>query len=135
MLLLASFSAVALVYSLQMGVFRVATRGILGHVDIGFYTNKDCTAPLEYIDWGILLPGSSKSHTIYLRNEGNVGLALTINMTNITPLDISKYISLTTDYDGHTLSPNQVVALPLTLNIASDAQAGDFSFDIEISYI
>ena len=134
MLSLASFSAVALAYSMLMKTFRMTTSGIFAQVETGFYSDENCTMPIESIEWGILLPGSNKSHVLYLRNEGNVGLALAVNMTNLTPPEVSEYISLSTNYDGHVIPPNQILALSLILHVALDAQGGGFSFDIEISY-
>lgn len=143
--LLASSSAVALTYSLLTKT--LTTSGTITApatsppapapppaVNIGFYSDRNCAIPITSIDWGILSPGSSKTVTIYLRNEGSVGLTLSINMANVNPTAVSKYLSLSTDYDGRTISPNQVLALALTLWVTQDAQGSSFSFHIAITF-
>jgi len=139
--LLASSSAVVLTYSVLTKTLTTSGTIVVPpsppsqpSVNVGFYSDKNCTVPITSIDWGILSPGSSKTVTTYLRNEGNVGLTLSINMTNVNPPGASKYLSLTTNYDGGTISPNQILELALTLNVTADAQGTDFSFDIVISY-
>ena len=136
--LLASSSAVVLTYSVLTKT--LTTRGTLAvppspTLSMGFYSDKNCTVPTTSIDWGVLPPGSTKTCTIYLRNEGDVGWTLqSINMTNVNPPEMSKYLSLTTDYDGRTVSPNQVLTLALTLQVTSGAQGTGFTFDIVISF-
>ncbi len=136
--LLASSSAVVLTYSLVTKT--LTTRGTISIpnpptiVNMGFYIDKNFTIPLTSIDWGTLTPGSSKTYAMYLRNEGNVGLTLGISMTNVNPTALSSSLSLTTNYDGHIISPGEVFILALTLNVASSIAGTGFTFDVAISY-
>jgi len=132
-LISAATVGIALTYSTVLKSFEIASSGLIAHVEVGIYTDENCTFRLGSIDWGVVFPGSNKSFTLYIRNEGNVGLVFAVNMTNLAPVEASAFLSLKTDYDGHLVSPSQVLKMTLMLHVAPTAKSTDFSFDIEMS--
>jgi hypothetical protein len=79
-------------------------------------------------------PGSNKTVTVYVRNEGNSAATLSRATQNWNPSTASSYMTLTWNYAGQTLSVNQVLQIRLTLAVSS-AVSGitSFSFDIVIT--
>ncbi len=107
---------------------------ISGPVEFGVYWDKKCTAKVQSIDWGKLALGSSKSVDIYVRNEGDVALSLSLNIMDWMPSEASRYLSLSWNYQGQILKPGDVLPLTFRLWVSSTARGiGAFSFNIVIS--
>jgi hypothetical protein len=83
------------------------------------------------IDWGALEPGAQKSVTVYMRNEGNFPITVSMSASNWNPSAASTYISLTWDYNGQPINSGAYAQITLTLKVSADAAGIDgFSFDI-----
>jgi hypothetical protein len=111
----------------------IACTGTVKAVNVGVYRNQNCTETVTAIDWGMLEPGESKNVTIYLKNEGNTPINLSLNTSNWNPTEAENYISLTWTYSGENLQPDQV--LPSTLILSINQNVTDittFNFDIII---
>ena len=112
----------------------ISNTGRMKTIGVGVYLDSACTDVVSTIDWETVEPGSSKNVTVYIRNEGNSVSTLSINATNWNPPSASNYMSLSWDYGGQQLSPNQVIQVTLTLTISSAIQdISSFTFDITIS--
>lgn len=61
------------------GNIRVVTPS---SVQLGVYSDSCCTTALSSVSWGTLDLGTTATATIYLKNEGNVPLTLSINASN-----------------------------------------------------
>jgi hypothetical protein len=111
----------------------IASTGTVKAVNVGVYWNQNCTETVTTIDWGMLEPGESRNVTIYLKNEGNTPINLSLNTSNWNPAEAENYISLTWTISGENLQPDQ--ALPTTLIITVEQNVTDittFNFDIII---
>ena len=111
----------------------IASTGTVKAVNVGVYWNQNCTETVTTIDWGMLEPGESKNVTIYLKNEGNTPINLSLNTSNWNPAEARNYVSLNWTYRGENLQPDQ--ALPATLILAVDQNVTNittFNFDIII---
>jgi len=105
-------------------------------VGVGVYWDSGCSNRVSSIDWGTAEVGSVKTVTVYIRNEGNAAITLSINTTNWSPSTASKYISLSWNYDGQPIDPNQVIQVTLTLSVSSSITGiSSFSFDIMITCV
>jgi hypothetical protein len=82
----------------------------------------------------MLDPGSNKTMTVYIRNEGNAVAALSEATQNWNPSTASSYMTLNWNYANQTLSVNQVLQVRLTL-VVSPTVSGiiNFSFNITIT--
>jgi len=112
----------------------IGSRGSVKALYFGVYWDSECNNPVSNIDWGIMEPGSSVNVTIYIRNEGNAPMRITLNATNWSPSNASDYMRLEWDYSGQILQPNENIKTVLFLVVSLDAlKVTDFSFDILIT--
>ncbi|MEM3704061.1 MAG: hypothetical protein QXX79_06575 [Candidatus Bathyarchaeia archaeon] len=104
------------------------------------------------LNWGIVYPGSPVTRSFYVKSKSNIPVTLNLsisdvtfknskgeNVTKIPPLE--KPLSLTWNYDGRQLSPNEEIYVTLTLKVSSDVgfleyvitnDVQEFYFDIII---
>jgi hypothetical protein len=111
----------------------IACTGTVKAVNVGVYWNQNCTESVASIDWGMLEPGESKNVTIYLKNEGNTPINLSLSASNWNPAEAENHIILTWNYTGESLQPDQ--ALPTTFILTVDQNITNitaFNFDIII---
>jgi hypothetical protein len=112
----------------------VPSNGSIKGIDVGLYSDEDCTNSIQSIQWGLLEPGTTANKTVYMRNEGDSNRTLTMITSNWNPTNSFNSISLNWDYTGQTLQVNQVVEVKLTLSIQENVQGiTDFSFDLTIA--
>jgi uncharacterized membrane protein len=101
--------------------------------DIGVYWDASFTNRTTAINWGILDPGTTKSFSIYIHNEGNYALTLSMSAANWNPSTASNYLTMNWNYNGQTVNPNEYVRVTLTLTVsASITGISNFSFDINL---
>ena len=102
-------------------------------LDVGVYWDLLCTNPVESLDWGTSEPGSVADIKVVIRNEGNRYSTLFLNATNWNPTNALDYLILKWDYDGRTLNPNAIIAVTLSLIIATTTHGiKSFTFDLVI---
>ena len=88
---------------------------------------------MSNVDWGKVGPGGSVTKTVYLRNEGNSEVTLSLSTASWSPANARDYISLSWNYGGQIIAPNQVVQITLTLSVSNSINGiTDFYFDIII---
>ena len=81
----------------------------------------------------IIQPIFHKTNTFYLRNEGNSDLTLSLDATNWIPSNAQNYLTLSWNYGGQVIRPNQVLQVTLTLSVSPNITGiENFNFDIEI---
>ena len=90
---------------------------------IGAYSNLACTTPQTSISWGALEKGDSTTVTIYIRNEGDSPLTLSLSTSDWNPPSIDDYLTLSWNYNNQPINPNAVVQINLTLSVDPDAPA------------
>lgn len=111
----------------------ISSAGVVRGIGVGIYWNSACTNRTSTIDWGLIDPGSTKTFTVYVRNEGSTAATLSKATANWNPTMASSYLSLNWDYVSQILSANQVLQIKLTLAVASTISGiTSFSFDITI---
>jgi hypothetical protein len=119
------------VSSLYQTSSTISSVGTLKAIGIGVYWDEDSTSRVNAIDWGLLEPGAQTSVTVYIRNEGNIPLTLSISASNWNPPTASNYLTLTWSYTGQTINAGTTVKVTLTLTISESITGiNDFNFDI-----
>lgn len=88
---------------------------------------------VEVITWGTVYPGQSYSKAFRATNMGNVPLTLNVTAWNWSPTNASRYLGLTSNATGITLSPGMACGIGLVLVVAPRAPPGDFAFDITVA--
>jgi len=59
----------------------IPSSGMVVAVNVGVYSDADCTLNLASIDWGSVYPGGSVPKTIYVKNTGNAPITLSMTRT------------------------------------------------------
>jgi hypothetical protein len=107
--------------------------GSVKAVNVGVYWNSGCTNSTSTVDWGMLSPGTSKNVALYVRNEGNTAVRLSLMTQNWNPANAPSYMGLSWNREAQTVSLGSVVSATLTLSVFSNITGiTNFSFDIVI---
>ena len=126
-------ASMAVVYALTSVSVYLSSVGTVKAVGVGVYWDSVCSQAVSSIDWGLADPGSVKNVTVYVKNDGNAPMTLSLQTINWNPAEAADYISLSWDYGGQAIGVNQVVAVTLLLSISSNIQGiTTFSFDVVI---
>lgn len=121
--------------------FTVPSLGTVKTIGVEAYWDQNCENKTYQIDWDIIWPGLSKNVTLYIRNVSNIPTTLRLNLSDLNPVGISKYINLSWDYNGAVLNSDKTVKVMLFLSASSDESFNqyiignhvkDFSIDIQI---
>jgi len=107
---------------------------VVSAVNIGVYTDSQCTQNCTNISWGTLNPNSTTNKTIYVKNTGTVPVTLTMTTANWTPTTASLVITLSWDQQDTILDAGQSTPTNLTLTVATDTgDLTNFNFNIVIT--
>lgn len=98
---------------------NLSSNGIIAIINVGAYTDSDCTINCTSIDWSTVAPGSLTNRTIYIKNFGTVPVTLSLANSIFNPSEAGLYMILTWDKEGATLAANSSTAAILTLNVSS----------------
>lgn len=102
-------------------------------VEIDVYADSACTTPLSSIVWGEIIAGGSVHRTVYIKNNGDSGVILSLGTESWSPSSADDYMSLSWNYDGSTLLPNQVKQITISLSVSATCpEMSSFGFDIVI---
>jgi hypothetical protein len=101
---------------------------------VNVYWNLACTNETTNINWGSLTPNSTKSYTLYVKNNGTVPLTLSMMTDSWSPSNAASYVTLNWNCTGQILNQNSVTAASLTLIVSPNTTGiTSFSFDITIT--
>jgi hypothetical protein len=115
---------------------RIGNQGKVKVIDVGVYWDQNCTNAVTIINWGTLAPGSTKNITVFIRNEGNEVITLSLATENWEPQNASRFITLNWDYDGEALNSYEIIQVTLSLSVAIATEGiENFSFDIVIGAV
>ena len=110
------------------GTIQIQTAGVVAYRDFA------CTTGVSEVAWGSLAPGSSSTNTFYLKNEGTTSLTLSLDTTSWNPTSAPNYMTLSWDYNGQTIAPDQVIQVTLTLSVSQGINGINyFGFEIMIN--
>ena len=102
-------------------------------VEVDVYSDSACTQKVTEVSWGEIQSGKRKSNTIYVKNQGDIGIVLSLFTENWTPDNAANYMELSWDYNGVSISPGEVRSIVLTLLVDSNCPAiSSFNFNIII---
>ncbi len=100
---------------------------------IDVYWDAKCMNSVTSINWGMLSPGDTKSVMIYVRNEGESGTVLSLNVYSWYPIEASTFLKVEWNYTGAPVEPGQIVAVALVLTVGSKVSGiTNFSVTIEV---
>ncbi len=112
----------------------VPLSGTINAVNLGVYTNSECTIPATSLNVGAISPGASATQTVYVKNTGNVPETLTMTTGNWNPTDADSYLTLSWNRQNHVLSAGSSIQATLTLTAAENTGAlTTFSCDVTLT--
>jgi hypothetical protein len=113
----------------------IPNTGNVKAVGVGVYSDSGCNQKVLSIQWGTLDPGETSHEPVYIRNEGNTAVVLTMTTENWSPASASSYITLSWNLEqGYVLDPAESVETVLTLSVSpSISGVESFTFDIIIT--
>ena len=112
----------------------IPSDGTVTTVNVGVYTDSECTENCTAISWGSLYPSNSTSKIVYVKNTGTVPITLTMTGDMWTPTNANDYLTLDWNQQGTVLGVGESVTATLTLTAAVDTgDLQDFSVDIVIT--
>lgn len=115
-------------------VLRIKGYGKIKVVGLKAYADPELTKEVSTIYWGEIPKGSYSVTTLWLKCTSTVPSNLTMHTEAWDPAAAEQYLTLTWDYDGHTLNPGEVLELELKLTVAEETMGvTDFSFDIVLT--
>jgi hypothetical protein len=100
-------------------------------VEIDVYEDLACTTIQSSLEWGEIEAGGSSSVTIYIKNNGDADILLSLDSENWTPTNSKDYMTLSWDDNGTSLMSGEVRGVTLTLNVDPDSPPmNTFGFDV-----
>jgi len=121
-------------YSLLKDSEKVSSTGKVKAVGISLFEDPTLTTPLISIDWGTMEPNETKTYDFYVLNDGNASVNLTMLVDNWNPTNASDYISVSYNYLGQVIDPDQSLGLTFSLTLYQNITGIEaFSFDITVS--
>ena len=110
------------------------SNGTISAVNVGVYSNYQCTTNCTSINWGALQPDDEATKTVYVKNTGSVPITITMTTQNWNPTSASSVLDLSWNRQNQVLNPGQSVSATFTLSVGSDTGSlTDFSFGIIIT--
>jgi hypothetical protein len=130
-----------LVLSTVLAVYTVESlflRNIVSNVsavtaagNLGVYWDSTYRNRVSSINWGNITAGSTKTVTVYVRNEGNDSIVLVFTPTSWNPSSATLYLYLSGSYDAAKIVVGQVVRVTLALRVSPSTNGiSAFSFNI-----
>ena len=111
----------------------IGSSGTVKAVGVGVYWDSECTNRVSSINWGMVEPDSINNATVYIKNESNAPVTLSLGTENWNPTNASNYMTLSWDYGGQEIGVDEVVQVMLSLSVYSGIEGiTNFSFDIII---
>ena len=100
-------------------------------IEIDIYSDAACTKLVNSIAWGEIEAGRSVDKEIYVKNNGDQRVYLSLLTQNWAPSEAADDMQLSWDYDDNTINPDEEMKLILTLVVSSNVHGIDtFSFDV-----
>jgi hypothetical protein len=112
---------------------NLSSGGTISVIGVEVYSNAACTNKVTSIAWGTLVPGTSASKTIYVKNPGTTAETLSMTYGNWTPTTAASFFSLSWNCTNHSIASGGVVGAKLTLTVQSTITGvTDFGYSITI---
>jgi len=130
---LALLAGSALTFAVMQWTRHIPSLATLKVVGVGVYKDVNFTVSVTEIDWGVVEPGENKSFSVYIKNESNVPITLTMQTEDWSPATASSFINFSWDYNGSEIPVDGSIPVTFVLNVDPATAGFDaFSFTIVI---
>jgi hypothetical protein len=113
---------------------------IITTVNLSVYDSQSATVELTFYDWGNLLPTQVKTKDVWVQNDAEIPLTISVSTKNWNPTYASESITLSfsegVGWSGGMypqLQPHQRASIVLRLSANDNPPSGAFSFVIVVS--
>ena len=114
--------------------WRISNIGRIKAIGVSIYWNQEATEECIFINWGDLNAGDRAYTTLYAKNHENTPFTMSLNSSNWQPPEAGQHLTISWDYTGHVVNPQEVVAFDLMLSVNTNiTDVYMFSFDIDIT--
>ena len=120
-------------FGILPGSRTISNEGTLKAIGVSIYWESSCQTNVTSINWGLVEPGSSQNVHVWIRNEGNVPVTLTMTKSNWSPSAASTFMTVSWNRNNYVLGSGNTVEAIISLVVDADVvDITDFSFDITI---
>lgn len=95
----------------------VPTSGIVATANLVLYNDPVRTIECQTINWGTMAPNETRTHALYIYNNGTIPLQLGLRNSNWNPLNANTYISVTWDRETTVIEPGATISAILSLHV------------------
>lgn len=125
-------AAIGITYAALQYFYSISNQGNI--LSISCVVQDAAGLSITNINWGTLDPGSTTDKLVYVKNDGSVQISLSIATEAWIPVQASDYLTLSWNYTGQILNPNDQIPAILTLTVSSDvADITTFEFTTVIT--
>lgn len=118
-------------FGILPGTRTISNEGTMKAIGVSVYWESSCQTNVTSINWGLVEPDSSQNVRVWIRNEGNVPLTLTMTKSNWSPSSASTFMTVGWNRNNYVLGSGSTVEAIITLVVDGDvAGITDFSFDL-----
>lgn len=119
-------------FALLTSTRTIHSSGRIKSVNVDVYIDSACLITHPGITYADLDPSTSNVTTVYIKNNGNQNMTLTMTTKNWSPIDAPTYMSLTWNRESTVLTAGANCTALLTLTVTNAPQGTEFNFDIDI---
>jgi len=110
---------------------------LVADVDLTCYADSTTTIELINLQWGTILPTQTKTKDIWVENNANIPLEISLVAQDWLPVGIETYLTFSYSSGGvwldyPILQPHERAPIIVSIVAGSDAPSGDFSFTIVV---
>jgi len=111
----------------------LSSTGTVKAINVEVYWDLACTQVVSSIDWGTPEPGDSVSQTVYVKDDGNAPMNVSLSASGWSPVGADAYLGVSWDSEGALIVAGGVLQAVITLDVSSSITGiTNFSFDIVI---
>ena len=115
---------------------EVDFEGTITNLNVGLFSDQECTQNCTSMSWGGVYAGESASKTIYIKNTGDATVTLSMSITEWTPESADGPISMNWNRENYILDPKETVEGILTLSISANSNGiSNFGYKMLITGI
>lgn len=134
-LIVVSVASAAVMYSLRIPSIITIIKPEPATYEMKIYEDEACTIEVTSFDFGSVALGKNSSVHFYVKNLSNVPIEATVVDDPFIPnttIRLNNYGtgSITHEWLGGPLEPDEIREITLTLDISVQAESGTYNFDL-----
>ena len=106
---------------------------VIKTIEVEVYWDQEAQNKADMINWGEIQTGKSVDTTFYLKSVSNFDVTVDLVLTDWSPPEISDYVSITWDYDGSILEPQELIEVTLNISAPSTNEFVDYLVDNKVT--